>query len=594
MKNTFIKVLAGLSLISVTAVGAGSAGAVTNSILLNGSFEYGSYPVPAPSWTDLTASNPCSGICIDNWTVTSGSVDWVGSYWTAEDGNYSIDLNGTSQGSISQTLTTVPGATYDVNFHLSGNFDNILYANDSWVVGHTGANQMTKTTTVSASGDMAYPYTATYNSSWSHSNMEWAPELYQFTATSNSTTLMFTGDPTAGGWGPVIDNVSVTRIGLGGGNSPSYDPATNVVDTYNNFAVVDTNRPITSAGDLTSWSYYAAQTNGSVALIVTSPVTSVGSGANVLYVSPLSTPSSTGLNTVSLPTLVPVAPGDNVGLYFQGTPVVVDYTYTTNPAVNAGCTQSCVYYTSNGVYPSEPSLGSMGLQGATSRIYSFSVDGITAPDAPAVALVAANGPQQLTVAWTGPSWWGGTDPGTYDVYIGTSAGGEDYGNPVCTTSSTSCTINGLADATTYYVTVEAVNVAGNSLRSNEVSAMTWYNFSGFYSPIKFSGSSSDLNMAKAGSAVPVQFSLGGNAGLDIFVAGTPTVAISGTCTAQASTVSTATAGGSTLSFDSTTDSYTYPWKTSKSWAGCTGELTVQFVTSLTMQSYIETAYFSFH
>lgn len=98
-------------------------------------------------------------------------------------------------------------------------------------------------------------------------------------------------------------------------------------------------------------------------------------------------------------------------------------------------------------------------------------------------------------------------------------------------------------------------------------------FTGFFSPI---GPAGTLNVAKAGSAVPVKFSLGGNRGLDIFAAGSPsTQAIACTGTGDATTaVATGSAGSSGLTYDATSDLYTYVMKTEKAWANTCRRLTV--------------------
>ena len=100
-----------------------------------------------------------------------------------------------------------------------------------------------------------------------------------------------------------------------------------------------------------------------------------------------------------------------------------------------------------------------------------------------------------------------------------------------------------------------------------------YNFTGFFQPVD---NSPILNVAKAGNAVPVKFSLGGDQGLDIFFSGYPLVK-SLTCSSSAGTdpiEQTVNAGGSSLSYDPVTDQYTYVWKTDKSWVGSCRQLVV--------------------
>jgi uncharacterized protein len=100
-----------------------------------------------------------------------------------------------------------------------------------------------------------------------------------------------------------------------------------------------------------------------------------------------------------------------------------------------------------------------------------------------------------------------------------------------------------------------------------------YNFTGFFQPVD---NAPVLNSVKAGSSVPVKFSLAGNQGLDIFLSGYP---ISRQIACDTSATSddieqTVTAGGSSLSYDATADQYSYVWKTNKAWAGTCRQLVV--------------------
>jgi hypothetical protein len=94
-----------------------------------------------------------------------------------------------------------------------------------------------------------------------------------------------------------------------------------------------------------------------------------------------------------------------------------------------------------------------------------------------------------------------------------------------------------------------------------------YDWSGFFRPID---NLPIINQVKAGSAVPVKFSLGGDQGLAIIAAGYPkSVVVACDAAAAVEDVEqTVTAGSSSLSYDAATDQYNYVWKTDKSWSGC--------------------------
>jgi len=88
-----------------------------------------------------------------------------------------------------------------------------------------------------------------------------------------------------------------------------------------------------------------------------------------------------------------------------------------------------------------------------------------------------------------------------------------------------------------------------------------------------------INSVKAGQAIPVKFSLGGDQGLAIFAAGYPKsqqVACSSTAPVDG-IEETVTAGGSSLSYDASSGLYKYVWKTDKSWAGSCRQLVIGLV-----------------
>jgi len=94
-----------------------------------------------------------------------------------------------------------------------------------------------------------------------------------------------------------------------------------------------------------------------------------------------------------------------------------------------------------------------------------------------------------------------------------------------------------------------------------------YQFNGFFQPVD---NLPTLNVVKAGSAIPVKFSLNGDQGLNILAAGYP---ISGSINCDTGAPQdvvevTVTAGNSSLSYSAATDTYTYTWKTDKAWTGC--------------------------
>lgn len=108
-----------------------------------------------------------------------------------------------------------------------------------------------------------------------------------------------------------------------------------------------------------------------------------------------------------------------------------------------------------------------------------------------------------------------------------------------------------------------------------VAGLPQISFSGFLAPVD---NLPVVNLVKPGSAVPVRFSLGGNIGLSIFAAGSPSSqAISCDGGDPVDIVEqTLSPGSATLSYSAGTTAYTYAWKTDKAWTGCR-RLTLTFV-----------------
>jgi uncharacterized repeat protein (TIGR02543 family) len=86
------------------------------------------------------------------------------------------------------------------------------------------------------------------------------------------------------------------------------------------------------------------------------------------------------------------------------------------------------------------------------------------PSAPLNVTATANGNQQSVISWSTPASNGGSEITNYTVTSNTNA--------TCTTSTTSCTISGLANGTGYTFTVTAANSVGTSVASSSASATT--------------------------------------------------------------------------------------------------------------------------
>ncbi len=112
----------------------------------------------------------------------------------------------------------------------------------------------------------------------------------------------------------------------------------------------------------------------------------------------------------------------------------------------------------------------------------------------------------------------------------------------------------------------ASNDPSKPLLSVPLSLAVIYDFQGFFGSVK---NPPTFNPVNPGSTVPFVFSLGGNKGLNIFPAGSPSSVEIDCDTASpigAPEPALPGGGGSGLSYSAATDRYTYRWQTQGDWA----------------------------
>ncbi|TVP42572.1 MAG: hypothetical protein EA350_15310 [Gemmatimonadales bacterium] len=191
-------------------------------------------------------------------------------------------------------------------------------------------------------------------------------------------------------------------------------------------------------------------------------------------------------------------------------------------------------------------------------------DGGACVPAPAGSFVAESGATSATLC----------APGTFQPVEGqtscTPAEVGFYVDEIGATSATACPA-GTTTSDVGSVSADACIQEGGDV----------FDFTGFFAPIRNDG----VNVAQAGRAIPVKFSLGGDQGLDIFMDGSPNSQVIA-CSAgvpEGAVEGTTTAGRSSLSYDPQTQQYTYVWRTERSWGNTCRRLTVEF-TDGTVQS----------
>jgi hypothetical protein len=153
------------------------------------------------------------------------------------------------------------------------------------------------------------------------------------------------------------------------------------------------------------------------------------------------------------------------------------------------------------------------------------------------------------------------------------------------TPGQTATFTAPAAPATLTVRVRATDTGGLSAIDTATVNVIW-DFSGFFPPVD---NPPTINGVKAGQAVPVKFGLGGDQGLAVLAAGSPTVSGPVSCVSPSAGPGTAaaSAGGSSLQYDPSTDQYTWAWKTDKVWAGTCRILTVTLVDGTTHQALFD-------
>ena len=181
--------------VAVLAFGAMAAQSKA-SIVINGSFERGTYQANGPGYETLYGGSTA----IAGWTVIDGSVDWIDTYWTAADGQRSLDLAGLSNGGVlANTVTTVVGQEYLLTFAMAGNPDQ----NPSQAI-------KTMKVTVDDIGTQEFTFDSTHST---HTNMGWVWHSLTFTADKTSTLLEFENKP---GYSPAYYGAALDDVLDGG------------------------------------------------------------------------------------------------------------------------------------------------------------------------------------------------------------------------------------------------------------------------------------------------------------------------------------------------------------------------------------------
>lgn len=193
-KTAFVLV----SLAALCAAGSASAGNLIDAThgAGVGSFEVGSF-APIGTGNFNFQSLRAGATTITGWLVGGVGVDWLSTpNYGASDGLHAVDLGyyDAGAGSLAISVPTVIGATYDLTFDAAAVPGFPAYHN---------------TGTVSA-GSFTASFAPGYSLPNDFSGQVFEAQQFSFVATSLQTTLTFAASVSDTGYGPVIDNVSLS------------------------------------------------------------------------------------------------------------------------------------------------------------------------------------------------------------------------------------------------------------------------------------------------------------------------------------------------------------------------------------------------
>jgi choice-of-anchor C domain-containing protein len=175
----------------VTGSGSGGGGctrpgARTTVALNNGGFEQ-------PRVSDDFLSLSAGADELEGWTISSGSLDLVGAYWSHYAGHGSLDLNGGAAATLVQEVKGKAGDNYELTFALAGNPDGA-----GAMSVRVSAGNASKTFTFDVTGH-------------SRQSMGWKQETLAFTATAATIDVRFQS-LVSGNSGPALDSVNLSHV----------------------------------------------------------------------------------------------------------------------------------------------------------------------------------------------------------------------------------------------------------------------------------------------------------------------------------------------------------------------------------------------
>jgi fibronectin type 3 domain-containing protein len=203
------------------------------------------------------------------------------------------------------------------------------------------------------------------------------------------------------------------------------------------------------------------------------PWVQIGSSAPTAPTAPQSLAATAGSGSV---TLTWVAPASDGGAAITGYNIYRGTSPGSESATPIAANVSAAGFTDSGLvngttyYYKVAAVNSAGTSGQSNEAFATpQLVQASVPSAPQ-GLTAAGGNSSVQLSWSAPATDGGSAITGYDVYRGTSAGGESSTPVAANVTGRSFTDTGLVNGTAYFYIVTAVNAVGISAHSGEASA----------------------------------------------------------------------------------------------------------------------------
>ena len=423
-----------------------NGGGVDSGHCLNGKFVSGRMDESHP-WVQIGAGAPAAPSAPQSLAATAGSGS-VTLSWSAPASNggsavtgYNV-YRGTTAGG--ESATPVASNVTTTSFTDTGRTNGTTYYYRVAAVNSVGTSPQSNEASATPQAVQA--------------SVPSAPQGLAATAASQSVSLSWSAPASDGG-------APVTGYNVYRGTTPGAEAATPVASNLSSPRFTDTGR-----------------TNGTTYYYKVAAVNAVGVGAQSTEASatprssapsaPQTLVASGGDGSVSLSWSAPVSDGGTgVTGYnvYRGTTAGGEA--TTPVATNVGTTSYTDPGVTNGTkyYYKVAAVNAVGTSPQSNEASATPQQAATVPTAPqGLTAAATNGAVQLT--WTAPSSNGGATVTGYNVYRGTSAGGEATTPVASNVTTTGYTDTLVTNGTTYYYKVAAVNGSGTSPLSGEVSA----------------------------------------------------------------------------------------------------------------------------